>query len=635
MVSERFVFFAAMTRALAELSANLNPALPLRPYQTDALQALITRLAAANPPRQLLFEMATGSGKTLVMAGAMLYAYALGYHRVVFFVNSTTILAKTRENFLQTHSPKYLFARQLVHRGTPFALREVSNFQTGGGNDLHLVFTTIQGLHQQLLRPQENALTLHDFEDERVLFISDESHHTNVQTKRGRSAADLPNWESTVEQLLGSHPAHLLLEFTATAGTENSFIREKYIEKTVLRYPLTQFRAEGYSKEIQLLQADDTPFLRTLRALILSQYRKKCFETEGIAAKPVILLKSKNIAESTAFYRTFQEELQRLTAETLEGILAESAVPVFQQCRQFLAQKGLSLPDFAEELKQAFAPSVCMLVNSKTEVANKQRLLNSLEAPENPYRLLFAVDQLNEGWDVLNLFDIVRLYGAAPVKNPQKLTPSSLAEAQLIGRGARYYPFSLSEGQPHRRKFDAQPAHPLRLCETLYYHAAYQPSYLAQLHHSLVVLGWKSAENEQREVAVREKKRAPPPTPELRLARLLQHTYRVAAPATDTVYALDASVPADADAVHTLYVGDFPLAVRWKALDRLPFFQFDRLKSLFPALRSTREWLESPAYLPSLRIELTGIAPHALSPQQQCAVLQQVLQEVVHRLTIS
>ena len=41
---------------------------------------------------------------------------------------------------------------------------------------------------------------------------------------------------------------------------------------------------------------------------------------------------------------------------------------------------------------------------------NKQILLNTLEDLNNPIRAVFAVQKLNEGWDVLNLFDIVRLY---------------------------------------------------------------------------------------------------------------------------------------------------------------------------------------------------------------------------------
>ena len=48
---------------------------------------------------------------------------------------------------------------------------------------------------------------------------------------------------------------------------------------------------------------------------------------------------------------------------------------------------------------------------------------------------------LNEGWDVLNLFDIVRLY------DTRSSASYTIKEAQLIGRGARYCPFLVNEEQ--------------------------------------------------------------------------------------------------------------------------------------------------------------------------------------------
>ena len=55
--------------------------------------------------------MATGSGKTLIMAGAIIYLYKQGYRNFLFFVNSTNIINKTRENFLNPLSSKYLLQR--------------------------------------------------------------------------------------------------------------------------------------------------------------------------------------------------------------------------------------------------------------------------------------------------------------------------------------------------------------------------------------------------------------------------------------------------------------------------------------------------------------------------------------------
>ncbi|MBZ0217464.1 MAG: hypothetical protein K8F25_12975, partial [Fimbriimonadaceae bacterium] len=85
-----------------------------------------------------------------------------------------------------------------------------------------------------------------------------------------------------------------------------------------------------------------------------------------------------------------------------------------------------------------------MVVDSKSDGEEKQLAVNSLEDPTNPYRGIFAVDKLNEGWDVLNLFDIVRLYDVAG--SGGKLRKTTMAEAQLIGRGARYFPFRMEQG---------------------------------------------------------------------------------------------------------------------------------------------------------------------------------------------
>jgi len=55
-------------------------------------------------PVHLLFHMATGSGKTVLMAANILYLYHKGYRNFIFFVNSTNIIEKTKANFLTVDS---------------------------------------------------------------------------------------------------------------------------------------------------------------------------------------------------------------------------------------------------------------------------------------------------------------------------------------------------------------------------------------------------------------------------------------------------------------------------------------------------------------------------------------------------
>src|SRR5438067_442729 len=133
--------------------------------------------------------MATGSGKTLMMAGLILYLYEKGYRNFLFFVNSTNIIDKTRDNFLNDTSINYLL--------------------------------------------------------------------------------------------------------------------NKYAPRLIFDYPLKQFRIDGYSKEVKVLQTDAEPFYRALQAVLLSQYRRKIFEKNKKVIKPVILLKSKTINDSQKFQEEF------------------------------------------------------------------------------------------------------------------------------------------------------------------------------------------------------------------------------------------------------------------------------------------------------------------------------------------
>ena len=91
------------------IHTNLNPAFDLRPYQSEAFARF--RYVSSDyqqriKPTQLLFHMATGSGKTLIMVGCILHLYQLGYRNFIFFVNSSTIIEKTKDNFLNSLSSK-------------------------------------------------------------------------------------------------------------------------------------------------------------------------------------------------------------------------------------------------------------------------------------------------------------------------------------------------------------------------------------------------------------------------------------------------------------------------------------------------------------------------------------------------
>lgn len=126
----------------AFIPANLNTAFELRPYQITAFENFITHFESQKCPHptQVLFHMATGSGKTLIMAGLMLYLYRRGYRNFLFFVNLSTIVKKTEDNFLNAASSKYLFADEIVLDGERISIKKVSNFQSTDPNAINIVF---------------------------------------------------------------------------------------------------------------------------------------------------------------------------------------------------------------------------------------------------------------------------------------------------------------------------------------------------------------------------------------------------------------------------------------------------------------------------------------------------------------
>ncbi|RHZ37660.1 DEAD/DEAH box helicase family protein [endosymbiont GvMRE of Glomus versiforme] len=316
------------------ITKNLNTKFKLRDYQKNAFRYFINyweneKFLNSSDKHQLLFLMATGSGKTLMMAGLILCLYEKGYRNFLFFVNSTNIIDKTRDNFLNDTSIKYLFNKSLFLDDKKITLQEVDNFQTTDNDNINICFETIQGLHARLNTPRENSLTYEDFQDQKIVLISDEAHHINVETKSGSQLSkeereEMSSWENTVNKIFAANSQNVLLEFTATIDKNNPNIWNKYAPRLIFDYPLTHFRIDGYSKEVKVLQTDAEPFDRALQAVLLSQYRRKIFEKNGKVIKPVILFKSKTIKESEEFQNEFIRGIAALTSDKLKEIEANT-----------------------------------------------------------------------------------------------------------------------------------------------------------------------------------------------------------------------------------------------------------------------------------------------------------------------
>ena len=244
---------------------NVNEKFKLRDYQEKALKMFVgyfrKDFSFRERPAHLLFNMATGSGKTLIMACCILHLYKLGYRNFLFFSTSNPIIEKTKDNFLKTLSDKYLFNKSIELNGKSVKIREIENFEEANEDDINIKFTTIHKLHGDLRTPRENSVTFDSLRDLKLVLVGDEAHHFNTATNSQMTFEDIlrddKNWESTITKILNCNPENILLEYTATIDWHNPKVAEKYLPKCLMMYDLKEFRENKYSKEIKLFQYDE------------------------------------------------------------------------------------------------------------------------------------------------------------------------------------------------------------------------------------------------------------------------------------------------------------------------------------------------------------------------------------------
>lgn len=471
---------------------NISTNIKLRDYQEEAIKDTLIYLnsnLSKNKQTHILYHMATGSGKTVIMALNILYYYSQGYRNFLFFTNQTNIISKTKINFLDKTSSKYLFANNINIAGKNVKIREASNFEDSDPNAINICFNTVQGIHSSLSLIREGALTIEDFENEKIVLIADEAHHLNSTTASDKEENENnATWESTVYNLLLANKENVLLEYTATCDVQDVNVRNKYLDKIVFNFDLKEFRKAGYTKEFVNMRSNTTKWERTLQAILVSEYRKLIFEQNNITIKPVVLLKSKTIKESNEFYNEFYEQLIDLQPSAVEFIKnANQGNSLLSNAFDFFESIDLSMEELVDLIKVDFA--IDNSVNMNELNPKNESIVNNLDEKDNHYRIVFIVDKLTEGWDVLSLYDIVRLYETRQGGSKGTVSKYTISEAQLIGRGARYCPFKFEEDQVKEKRKYSDYNNPLSICETLIYHCMDDSKYIDEIKKALKQTG--------------------------------------------------------------------------------------------------------------------------------------------------
>lgn len=519
-------------------------------WQKEAFEKFLTfhkvkEKSPSDQPIHLMFNMATGSGKTLLMAATILYYYKQGYKHFIFFVNQNNIVGKTENNFINSTHNKYLFKDKIVIDDKTISIKKLEML-SDDPQGIEIKFTTIQKLYNDIFIERENQTTLDDLHNKDIIMLADEAHHLNAKTKKqiemnisalrgntSKEEVERKGWEYTVIELLlkkngkTQENKNALLEFTATIP-DNKQVIEKYRDKIIYQFELKDFLQAGYTKEINLISSTLNKKERVLQALLFTWYRHKMALKNNIANfKPVILFRSKTIEESKRDYQIFLDWVENIQAgdfDFLKNIISqidkakhshlninpemtramekralkltinEMGKSRTQQVLSFIERENINYLEIANFIKTHFTETNVLITNSETNKAQREKttedqekLLNSLEDKHNHIRAIFTVQRLTEGWDVLNLFDIVRLYEGQNTGGGYRKTPeATVKEKQLIGRGVRYFPFDYPEKIKNQRKFDNDLNHDLRVLEELYYYTYDEDSqYISHLKEEL------------------------------------------------------------------------------------------------------------------------------------------------------
>jgi len=611
-------YFDVLEKPDIPKSISQNIKQPLRDYQVKALENFIFYMSNKKyrdiPNKYLLFHMATGSGKTNIIASSILYLYEMGYRDFIFFVNTNNIITKTKENLVNGFSSKYLFADKIRINDKNVHVNVIEDtFDSSKSDDINILFTTINKLHSDLETTiKENSITYADFKDKKIVLIADEAHHLNANTKTEKETEK--NWEQTTRNLLKTNRDNILLEFTATQDLQNKNIGEKYKDKIIYDYPLIKFREDRYSKDIKLINDNFSDEMRILQAVMVSEYRRLVAQQKlNFSIKPVVMFKTvKNTQNIDEVFEKFIKLIEDLSLKNIDEIFKISDVKAIKELQKIVIDKK----SFIKGLQYGFAKQNCLVIHSKVKDKDeKLKYLNSLEDTKNPIRAIFAVDILNEGWDVLNLFDIVKLDEAS------KTARGTISEAQLIGRGARYFPFHYKDEEKYKRKFDREFENPLKILEEMHFYSINRSDYISALTSEL------------RKIGLIDDLESEPKTVELKLKQsfLDDELYKNGVVFVNRKIAQDKSkINSLSDYIGTSYKNQkrnldnssseivvfedeikearFSKTSRFKikdedknlvrvAINKKPFFYFSSLKKYFANLKSVNEFIQSLDYL--------------------------------------
>jgi len=397
------------------------------------------------------FEMATGSGKTLLMGALILYLWKHhGQKNFLIIVPSTEIYEKTIHNFDSNHI-KRVFSNYLVEKynlvtGDNFTDRS-SNYDPDAAFSIY-VFTVQKFFErasgEQVLKvdkPWEESpwkrggdtISFREFLKERGLVVlTDEAHHYQnyrVSQEGNKSSGDV----------IADFGPQIVLEFTATAVTDDPS-SSKRNQKIIYDYPINRFLDDGYGKKVRAFgytggvgvsedaTVSEEDKRKFLVAFLIHMVKKKALALadEESKPKPILLVRAREIEHAD----NLLPEIEKIC---LEDSLIEEVYSEITGGRKYditeLVRANVTLDEFKKDIKAI--PGKAFVYHSKN--ASNLDIREKIDTIEtNDQEILIQIKKLEEGWDLLNPYTILILSNNTGTSVKRYVR-------QLIGRGVRLF----------------------------------------------------------------------------------------------------------------------------------------------------------------------------------------------------
>jgi type III restriction enzyme len=446
---------------------------PMRDYQLDALYTLhhiyeyaegaIHAPKSYQPPqfahvRELLeevdaethskapfigFEMATGSGKTMLMGGSIYYLNKV--HRIRHFLiitpSSTEIYKKTINNFT-IGNPQSVWADDVPFRFNLITSDNYKDYGTlvDGDEDAWIFVFNIDKFGANATNTKKqwessiwkdaagNTISLLDFlAQEDLVIITDEAHH--AQSPKAR-------------KIIQDFKPKAVLEFTATAIEAHRSDAKKN-QTIVYKYDIRRFLNEKYGKLVRVLalhpskkakgkpsELSDVERLKLQTFFLVHLVKKKALlrDIECRGLKPLGFVKVKNDIAYAEKVESYIRDTLASDTDSLHVILEKAKV------------QDTEVTNLIVELfEQDFQGDILKLQQAIADVARQSILLHSKAEPlvkrkfdaiqNNDVEIVIYINMLDEGIDMPNIYTMVVIND-----NP---TEFKTAVKQIVGRGVR------------------------------------------------------------------------------------------------------------------------------------------------------------------------------------------------------